>query len=261
MPNPVDIGAAERAIAVEMADLACEFPQAGRRRMILPHPVALAGAGIADPEPELLAALSPSAVMMMGDNPALPRLPAKPGLLDFFRHRFTDITFRHLLTSAKRALDEGQEDKVVLAALLHDISNACLIRSDHGYWGAQMIAPYVDEEVAWAVQKHQALRYFADESVGYAYPESYHRFFGPDYAPPDYIRREAEAAREHRWYMTARLVTLYDIYFFEASDPIDPDLFADLVGRHFRQPEEGLGFDGSPVAHMWRTVIWPNNFL
>ncbi|HTP17372.1 MAG TPA: hypothetical protein VMK13_16250 [Streptosporangiaceae bacterium] len=23
----------------------------------------------------------------------------------------------------------------------------------------------------------------------------------------------------------------------------------------------GLGFDGSPVAHMWRTMIWPNNFL
>ena len=30
-------------------------------------------------------------------------------------------------------------------------------------------------------------------------------------------------------------------------------------GRNFRQPWEGLGFDGSPVAHMWRTVIWPNN--
>jgi hypothetical protein len=21
------------------------------------------------------------------------------------------------------------------------------------------------------------------------------------------------------------------------------------------------GFDGSPVAHMWRTMIWPNNFV
>jgi hypothetical protein len=33
------------------------------------------------------------------------------------------------------------------------------------------------------------------------------------------------------------------------------------VGRHFRRPAEGLGFDGSSVAHMWRTMIWPNNFL
>ena len=37
--------------------------------------------------------------------------------------------------------------------------------------------------------------------------------------------------------------------------------FEDVVGRNFRQPPEGLGFDGSPVAHMWRTMIWPNNFL
>jgi hypothetical protein len=253
--------ARETAIAHDLAELADEFPQAGRRRMILPHPIGRIGTEIPDPEPELLAALSPGAVMMMGDNPALPRFPAKPTLLDFFRLRFSDITFRHLLISAKRALDEGQSETVVTACLLHDISNGCLIRADHGYWGAQMIAPYVSEEVAWAVEKHQALRYFADESVGYAYPESYHRFFGPDYVPPDYIRQEAEAARRHRWYMTSRLVTLYDIYFFDKVDPIDPALFTDILGRNFRQPDEGLGFDGSPTAHMWRTMIWPNNFL
>jgi hypothetical protein len=32
-------------------------------------------------------------------------------------------------------------------------------------------------------------------------------------------------------------------------------------GPHFRQPAGGLGFDGLEVAHMWRTMIWPNNFL
>jgi hypothetical protein len=165
------------------------------------------------------------------------------------------------LTSAKRALDDGHDEKIVLACLLHDIANGCLIRADHGYWGAQLIAPYVSEEVAWAVQKHQALRYFADESVGYAYPESYVKFFGPGYDPPEYIHKEAEAARQHRWYMSARLITLYDIYFFDKSEPIDPQIFEDMIGRNFRQPEEGLGFDGSPTAHMWRTMIWPNNFL
>ncbi len=149
----------------------------------------------------------------------------------------------------------------MLACLLHDISNGCFVRTDHGYWGAQMIAPYVAEEVAWAVKYHQPLRYFADESVGYRYPESYSRFFGPDYVPPEYIRRDAEFARNHRWYMTSRLVTLFDIYFFEESPLPDLEAFTDLIGRNFKQPEEGLGFDGSPVAHMWRTMIWPNNFL
>ncbi len=61
--------------------------------------------------------------------------------------------------------------------------------------------------------------------------------------------------------MTARLVTIYDIYFFDADDSIEPETFNDIIGRNFREPAEGLGFDGSPVAHMWRTMIWPNNFL
>jgi hypothetical protein len=238
-----------------------EWPQAGRERMIVPAPVGIRGTGLPDPEPGLMASLDADHVMMMGDNPALPRMPAKPRLMDFFRLRLAGITARHLLTSAARALEAGQDEKVVLACLLHDISNGCLVRTDHGYWGAQMIAPYVTEEVAWAVRYHQALRYFADEAAGYEYPESYIRFFGPDYVPPDYIRRDAEAARQHRWYMTSRLVTVYDVYFFQDTPVPDPEIFADLIGRHFREPEEGLGFDNSPTAHMWRTAIWPNNFL
>ena len=37
--------------------------------------------------------------------------------------------------------------------------------------------------------------------------------------------------------------------------------FTDVIGRHFRQPEEGLGYDNSPVAHMWRAMIRPTKFL
>jgi hypothetical protein len=238
-----------------------EFPQAGRRRLILSSPVGRVGTSVPNPEDALLAQLAPDTVMMMGDNPALPKMPAKPRLLDFFRLRFDDLTVRHLLTSAKRALEAGHNETVVTACLLHDISNGCFVRPDHGYWGAQLIAPYVSEEVAWAVKYHQALRYFADESVGYSYPESYNAFFGPDYVPPEHIRHDAAEAKRHRWYMTARNVTIFDIYFFEKSEAIDPEMFADIIARNFKEPEEGLGFDGSPVAHMWRTMIWPNNFL
>jgi hypothetical protein len=34
--------------------------------------------------------------------------------------------------------------------------------------------------------------------------------------------------------------------------------FTDIVGRHFKQPTEGLGNDNSPVAHMWRTIANPD---
>ena len=237
------------------------WPQAGRERMIMTHPIGRIGTDIPGRELELLAKMDKDHVFMMGDNPALPRMPERPTLLDFFKYRFGDITVNHLLNSAKMAMDDGQEDKVVMACLLHDIANGCLIRVDHGYWGAQLIAPYVDEEVAWAVKYHQALRYLPDPEVNYEYPESYKKFFGDDYVPPDYILQDAAYARQHKWYMTSRMITLYDVYFFEQDEKLDPDMFAELIERNFRQPKEGLGFDGSPSAHMWRTMIWPNNFL
>jgi len=203
----------------------------------------------------------PDTVFMMGDNPALPKMPERPVLKDFFRLRFGPFARNHLLQSARLAQLKGLDEKVITACLLHDIANAGLLRSNHGYWGAQLVGPYVDEEVAWAIEKHEALRYFADESVGYTYPDAYIDYFGPDYRPPDYVRREHEAARRHRWYMTSRLVTINDLYSFDPDVEVDFDAFEDVVGRNFRQPADGLGFDGSPVAHMWRTMIWPNNFL
>jgi hypothetical protein len=237
------------------------FPQAGRERMILPQPIGTLGTDVPNMERPLLARLSPERVFMMGDNPALPRMPKAPKLLDFFKLRFTEITFRHLLQSAKNALAAGQDEKVVIACLLHDISNGALLRTEHGYWSAQIVAPYVSEEVAWAIQHHQALRYFADESVGFKYPDAYSQFFGPDYEPPEYIQQAHRDARAHRWYMTSRLITIYDLYSFQDNWSVDPEQFTDVIGRNFKEPKEGLGFDGSPTAHMWRTMIWPNNFL
>jgi len=238
------------------------WPQAGKERMIFPTPIDICAFGVPDPHDELLARMNEQGhVFMMGDNPALPRMPEKPALIDFFNLRFTPMTYHHLTTSAKRALDEGMNEKVIMACLLHDIANGCLLRSDHGYWGAQLIAPYVDEEVSWAVKYHQSVRYMPDESVGYQYPEAYKKFFGEGYTPPDYIGRDAEYAKNHKWYMTARYVTLYDLYFFEETDKVNIEFFSDIINRNFRQPAEGLGYDDSPSSHMWRTMIWPNNFL
>jgi hypothetical protein len=52
-----------------------------------------------------------------------------------------------------------------------------------------------------------------------------------------------------------------DVYFFEDTSPVDPEIFTDIIARNWKQPEQGLGYDDSPSAHMWRTMIWPNNFL
>ena len=206
-----------------------------------------------------LLAANPGGHFLMGADPRLPKMPDKPTLIDFFKARFA--TTSHLLQSATHALKGGHPEKVVLACLLHDIGVASFIRCDHGYWGAQMIEPYVDEEVAWAVRMHQALRFFPDPSVGYEYPEMYIELFGADYKPEPYIVAEYERARNHKWYMTSRLITMNDIYSFDPNATVNLDDFVDIVGRHFRQPKEGLGFDNSPSSHMWRTLMWPTRFL
>jgi hypothetical protein len=199
--------------------------------------------------------------LMMGDDPALPKMSAAPTLFEFFEKRLHPHTVNHMLQSAHLALTSGVDEKGVLACLLHDIAVAGLISGDHGYWGAQLIEPYVDEEVAWAVRYHQALRFFPDPSVGYRYPQVYIDLFGEDYRPEPYIYAAYDYARHHKWYGKARMITLNDLYAFDPNAKVDLVTFADIIGRHFRQPKEGLGFDNSPVAHMWRTIIWPRNFL
>jgi hypothetical protein len=206
-----------------------------------------------------LMAKHPGKPMLMGADPRLPQMPAKPTLMDYFRCRFASTA--HLLQSATHALKAGHNEKVILACLLHDVAVVSFIRCDHGYWGAQMIEPYVDEEVSWAVRAHQALRFFPDESVGYEYPELYVKFFGPDYQPEPYIVEEYKRARNHKHYMTARLITVNDIYSFDPDAKVNLDNFVDIIGRNFKQPKDGLGFDNSPSAHMWRTIMWPTRFL
>ena len=175
-----------------------------RRRVIVPPAVATMGTALSGCQGALMAqARGPDALVMMGDNPALPKMPERPTLKDFFALRLSKTGTNHMLQSATLAREHGLDEKVIMACLVHDIAIAGLISANHGYWGAQMVAPYVDEEVAWAIQKHEGLRYFADESVGYRYPQAYIEYFGQDYRPPAYLCREAEEARKHRWYMTS----------------------------------------------------------
>ena len=119
----------------------------------------------------------------------------------------------------------------------------------------------MDEEVAWAIRYHQALRFFPDESVGYAYPQAYIRYFGEAFQPSEVMKQAHEYARNHRWYMSARLITMHDIYAFDPTQRIELERFEDIIGRHFRQPVEGLGNDHSASAHMWRTIVAPTRFL
>ena len=187
--------------------------------------------------------------------PRLKPMPEKPTLVDFFNLRFTSTA--HLLQSARLAQKRGVSEEIVLACLLHDAAQA-LMKTDHGWWGAQLFEPYVSERVTFAIKYHQALRFYPDASVGYEYPESYFQTFGIDYVPLPHIKAAYDYARNHKWYMDARLVTTNDLYAFDPSVQVSIDEFTDVIGRHFKQPAEGLGKDNTPVTHMWRTMVNPD---
>ncbi|SVB60102.1 uncharacterized protein METZ01_LOCUS212956 [marine metagenome] len=192
------------------------------------------------------------------DTKELAPMPDKPTFMDFYKARFSPG--RHGLQSATNALETGQPERTIFACLVHDtVQN--LVRSDHGYWGAQLFGPYVDERISWGIRYHQALRFFPDDEVGYAYPEMYNRIFGKDYQVEDYIQRDYEMVRKHKWYMESRLITVNDQYGFVPGYEPSLDPFTDIIGRQFKQPKEGLGQDNSPSAHMWRTLQNPERPL
>jgi hypothetical protein len=193
-----------------------------------------------------------------GNVQRLAPMPAKPTLIDFFNLRFT--TVNHCLQSATDALKKGEAEDIVLACLLHDLVHT-LMRTDHGWWGAQMFEPYVSEKITFAIRYHQALRFFPDQAAGYEYPDLYRRMFGEDYSPPPHIEAAYKYAKGHKLYMAARLVTVHDLYAFDPKAKVSMEPFIDIIGRHFKQPKEGLGTDNSPVAHFWRTMAVPDTPL
>ena len=106
-------------------------------------------------------------------------LPPRPTLADILLHRLHVPWFgmpiaaaKHGVQCARLAMNAGCDEETILACLLHDVGLA-VNRPDHGWWGAQLVEPYVSEQVSWAIRYHQALRYYADPSVCYAYPEMY----------------------------------------------------------------------------------------
>ena len=156
-----------------------------RRRIIMPPAAAVMGTPASAYQGALLAeSRHPDTVFMMGDNPALPTMPPRPTLKDFFDLRFSKIARTHLLQSARMARENGPDEKVVMACLLHDIANGGLLRADHGYWGAQMIAPVCGRGSGLGRSKTtRRCAISPDEAAGYKYPDAYDKYFGPDYQP------------------------------------------------------------------------------
>src|SRR5699024_9171354 len=126
----------------------------------------------------------------------------------------------HSLQSATRAEDDGADEEMVLAALIHDIGDE-LAPANHSQLAAAVIRPYVRPEVTWVVAHHGAFQlYYYGHHVGLD-------------------RHAREHFRDHPWYDSC-------LHFCERYDQaaFDPDYptrslayFEPLVRRIFnREP-------------------------
>ena len=61
--------------------------------------------------------------------------------------------------------------------------------------------------------------------------------------------------------LSARAICANDEYAFDPTLVVELEELEDVVGRHFRQPPEGLGNDNTPASHMWCTLQRPRNAL
>ena len=181
-----------------------------------------------------------------------------PTLQEFFEKRFAPAN--HVLQSATRALKTGMSEEVIFACLMHDTIQT-LMKVDHGWWAAQIVEPYTSEKVVYAIRHHQTLRFYPDDKFGYEYPEMYLRMWGEDYKPEPYLEENYKRVRNHKWYELPRLVTVNDLYAFDPNAKVSLDPFIDIIGRQFKQPKEGIGFDNTPTSHMWRSIMFPDRPL
>ena len=59
----------------------------------------------------------------------------------------------HSLQSATRALNAGESEEMIVAALLHDIGDE-LAPMNHSEYAASILKPYVSKKTHWIIEKH-----------------------------------------------------------------------------------------------------------
>lgn len=70
----------------------------------------------------------------------------------------------HVLQCATRAYEDQASDDWIVAALLHDIGDV-LAPYTHGQLAAEIIRPFVTEEVCWTVRHHGIFQMFYNKSL------------------------------------------------------------------------------------------------
>jgi len=125
----------------------------------------------------------------------------------------------HSLQVATRALRDGADDELIVAALIHDVGDE-LAPYNHAEIAAGIIRPYVRAEVTWIVEQHGLFQTYY-----------YAHHLGGD-------RNARERFRDHPWYQACRdFCANWDQCSFDPQYPSEPlSTFEPLVRQIFSRP-------------------------
>ena len=125
----------------------------------------------------------------------------------------------HCLQTAARAEADGADEEVIVAALLHDVGKAISV-ANHPRIAAEILRPYVREEVVWMIEVHQDFQ-----------GRHYYEHLGLD---PD--ARDQYVGNAH-YDLAARFADDWDQTSFDPDGPIPPlEHFGPMVHRVFAAP-------------------------
>ena len=131
-------------------------------------------------------------------------------------HGYKITRLGHALQSATRAVRAGADDDWVVAALLHDVGDG-LAPQNHDRFAAEILRPFVRDEVAWTVEHHGAF-----QMVYYAHHYGWNQY-------------EREKFKDHLYYQTCvDFCEHWDQSSFDpdyASEPLS--FFEPMVRRVF----------------------------
>jgi predicted HD phosphohydrolase len=127
--------------------------------------------------------------------------------------------YQHSLQTATRAMRDGADIEMIVAALIHDIGDD-LSPENHSQVAASIIRPYVRAEVTWVVNMHGIFQY---------------KYYG-DHIDVDPDQRDAY--RDHPWYDScANFCEQWDQESFDPNYPTEPiETFEPMLREVFSRP-------------------------
>ena len=125
----------------------------------------------------------------------------------------------HSLQAATRALKDGADEEMIVAALIHDVGDE-LAPYAHQEIAAAILRPYVRPEVTWIVEHHALFQNYY-----------YVHHFGGD-------RNARDRLRDHPWYQACKdFCANWDQNSFDPDYPTEPlSTFEPLVRRILTRP-------------------------